>query len=134
VVTDTDGNRLAVDDLRGKVVLVNFFATWCGPCRLELPHVEQLWQDHRDEGLAVIVIGREESEQSVAAFRSEQGYTFPMAPDPERSVYSQFATELIPRTYLISPAGKICYAASGFDEESLSQLRSEVDRQLQTLR
>lgn len=91
-LTDTDGNAFSLEDLRGKVVVVNFFATWCGPCLRELPHIQEIWnQHHQDNRFALVVIGREETAEAVSAFRSKYGYTFPMAPDPDRAAYSQYA-------------------------------------------
>ncbi|WP_397570353.1 TlpA family protein disulfide reductase [Schlesneria sp. T3-172] len=134
-LTDTDGRDFVLDDLRGKVILVNFFATWCGPCLLELPHVQEIWDKHHNNSqFALIVIGREEATEIVSEFRLKQGYTFQMAPDPERIAYSLYASELIPRTYLIGADGKICFSSAGFDEEELAALKSEVARQLRSIR
>jgi peroxiredoxin len=132
-ITDTSGATFILDDLRGKVALVNFFATWCGPCLLELPHLQELWDDNRDKGdFALIVIGREETNESLTAFQSKHAYSFPMASDPERSVYSLYAKELIPRTYLVSRDGKICFACTGFHEEDWARLQSELAKQLRS--
>ena len=134
-LTDTHGREFVLDDQRGKVVLVNFFATWCGPCLQELPHVQKLWDDNRDNGdFALIVIGREETSESVTAFQSKYGYSFPIASDPERSVYSLYAKELIPRTYLVSPDGKICFTSTGFYEEDMAKLERELVKQLRSTR
>ena len=130
-LTNTDGREFVLDDHRGKVVLVNFFATWCGSCLRELPHVQEIWDKHQDNSrFALIVIGREETNDILNDFRSKHGYTFQMAPDPERSAYSLYAAELIPRTYLIDPDGKICFSSVGFDETDLAALKSEVVKQL----
>ncbi len=125
------GETFALEELRGKVVLLNFFATWCGPCRLELPHIEKLWKQYgsRDD-FALLVIGREETRQTVQDYVTEHGYTFPVAPDPERVVYSLFAEELIPRTYVIGRDGRITYATFGFREEDAPRLEAELARQL----
>ena len=110
---------------------MNFFATWCGSCLRELPHVQEIWDKHQDNSrFALIVIGREETNDILNDFRSKHGYTFQMAPDPERSAYSLYAAELIPRTYLIDPDGKICFSSVGFDETDLAALKSEVVKQL----
>lgn len=131
--TDTNGVEFVLDGLHGKVVLVNFFATWCGPCLQELPHIQKLWDDNRENGdFALIVIGREETNESVAEFQSKHGYTFPMAADPERAAYSLFATQLIPRTYLVSREGRICFASTGFYEEDMARLQEELADQLRS--
>jgi peroxiredoxin len=127
-----DGSSFALEDLRGKVVLLNFFATWCGPCRQELPHLQELWNEHggRDD-FTLLVVGREETDESVREYMREHGYSFPAAADPERAVYSLFAEESIPRTYLIARDGTIGYAAVGFEEADAGKLRNELARQLQ---
>lgn len=132
-ITDTDGVEFVLDDLRGKVVLINFFATWCGGCVEELPQVQKLWDENRDNGnFALVVIGREEANETVSAFRSKYGYTFPIAADPARTVYGIYAKEIIPRTYVVSRDGRICFASTGFDEDDLAKLKLELKNQLRT--
>ena len=93
-IKDADGTEVASDVLRGKVVVLNFFATWCVPCLHELPHLQEIWQANRDRNdFAMLVVGREETNESVAAFRTTHEYTFPIAADPERFVYSLYATD-----------------------------------------
>jgi peroxiredoxin len=131
-ITDSDGNMLSPEHLQNKVVLVNFFATWCGPCIAELPRIQVIWDEHRQNpDFALIVIGREETQEAVVAFRQEHGFTFPIAADQDRSVYALFAKELIPRNYLIAPDGTICFATTGNVESELDELTREVRRQLE---
>jgi peroxiredoxin len=115
----------------GNVLLINFFATWCGPCRMELPHIEQIWLAHKDnENFNLLVIGREETTQAVLQYRDQNGFSFPIAADPDREVYSLFAKEVIPRTLVVSPEGKVVYSRSGFHEEDLGELKSVLREQL----
>lgn len=132
-LTTIDGDQFRLSDARGRVVLINFFATWCGPCRQELPHVESIWQRYRDRpGFRLLVIGREESDDGVRAFRTEQGFSFPMAADPDRAVFSLFATESIPRTLLIAPDGTVAYSQSGFLDSDLPHLEAALEQHLAT--
>lgn len=130
-ITDINGIPLNIDGDSGNVILINFFATWCGPCLKELPHIESIWSDYyNSDHFRLLVIGREESVDAVRRFRDKHGFTFPVASDLDRSVYSKFAKESLPRTIVISPSGKVVYSQSGFDENDLITLRSVVDRQL----
>jgi peroxiredoxin len=126
-----DGSELEIDHLRGKVVVLNFFATWCGPCMMELPHIQETWDKYRGRtDFALLAVDREETSETVAAFKKKQDFTFPMAADPKRSVYSQYAKERIPRTYLISRDGMIRFVCTGFNEERLDELKRELAKEL----
>jgi peroxiredoxin len=132
-ITTVDGPPIHLSDLRGRVVLLNFFATWCGPCKLELPDLQEIWNKFHDhDEFRMFVIGREESAETVRAFKDEHGFTFPMASDLDRSVFEHFATDRIPRTYLISRDGKILYQCTGYDFENkeILTLRTLLDKEL----
>ena len=130
-VTSTEGSQFNTADLRGKVIVLNFFATWCGPCQMELPHLQTLWDEFRhDDGFQMLIVGREESDSSIKAFQQKHGFTFPMAPDPDRLIYSKFASESIPRTYLISRQGTIVYQFTGYYEAELTRLRKLLKKEL----
>ena len=117
----------------GKVVLINFFATWCGPCRVELPHIERIWTTHKDnEDFRLLVIGREETTETVLQYSKENGFSFPIAADPDREVYSLFADELIPRTVIVSRDGRVVYSHAGFDEDDGDELYTVLQQQLST--
>ncbi len=129
-LTTTDGEMITLP-IPGKVVLINFFATWCGPCQKELPHIEHIWADLKlDDRFRLVVIGREETAETVRTFRQEHGFTFPMAADPDRAVYSMFATESIPRTMVVSPEGRIVYSTAGFRETDIAELNLVLREQL----
>ncbi len=134
-ITTADGEGFTLPNAKGQVVVISFFATWCGPCQLELPHLEKIWSKHRNhDNFRLLVIGREESVESVREFRADKGFSFPIAADPDRSVYSKFALELIPRTLVVSPAGDIVYSQAGFHEEDVVQLKAVIEEQLAALR
>ncbi|MGN6547189.1 MAG: TlpA family protein disulfide reductase [Aureliella sp.] len=129
-----DGDEFSLPD-HGIIILINFFATWCGQCQIELPHVEQIWTANKNNArFRLLVIGREETMEAVRAYREKNGFSFPIAADSDRSVYSLFASESIPRTLVVSPDGKIVYSKAGFTEEDLVELNAVLEKQLESLR
>jgi peroxiredoxin len=116
--TAITGESLVLDQLTGKVVVLSLFATWCGPCNAELPHVEkELWQAFRGRGLVVLAIAREEGPDKLRPFAAKLGLTFPLLPDQERKIFRLFATNYIPRLYVIGADGRIKFQSVGFDED-----------------
>ena len=131
VLTTTDGKTFDSGSKRGGPVLVNFFATWCGPCQSELARLEpEIWQKYKDHGLTVIVIGVGEQDEAVVEFRSKHGLSFPMAADPEQQVFAKFSTGYIPRNYLIGTDGRIAYQSVGYTETSFTELEKAIKREL----
>ena len=127
-----DGSRVTLSALRGKVVLVNFWATWCPPCREELTHVQsELIDRFAGRDFVFLPISRGEERTAVEAFREKAGYTFPMGLDPEREIYDRFASNYIPRNFLIGPDGRVVAATVGFDEEEFAELVATIERTLE---
>lgn len=124
-----DGKSVSSDDLYGKVVLINFFATWCGPCNQELPLLEtDIWAKYKEnEDFVLLVVDREETEEKVAAFVKKKEFTMPFCLDPKREVYGLFATKYIPRNYLFDKEGRLMLCSKGFNKEDFGTLQKELD-------
>ncbi len=105
-LTAMDGKAYNLDALRGRVVLLNFWATWCPPCRKEMPDMEKLYQRFAAKGLTVLAVSDEERD-TVAGFLQKQHYTFPVLLDPGRKVHAAFNVEGIPKSFLFDRGGKL---------------------------
>jgi peroxiredoxin len=105
-LADLEGKQWILKDLRGKVVLVNFWATWCPPCRKELPDLQELYGKFRDQGLVILAISDEEIGK-VKPFVVEQKLALPVLLDPGRKVNERFRIRGIPKSFVYDRNGKI---------------------------
>ena len=131
VVEMFDGQKINIKDLKGKIVLINFWATWCPPCQEELKRVQKEILDRfKGKDFVFLAISREESKEQVKKFRERNGYTFPMGLDPERKIYSKFATATIPRNFIIDKKGKIVEIEVGYTKEAFAKMIEKLERLL----
>ncbi len=124
-----DGSKVRLSELRGKVVLVNFWATWCPPCREELTRVQKdIIERFADKEFVFLPISRGEEHQTVAAFRKRMGYTFAMGLDPDQKIFRRYAKNSIPRNFLIDRDGKIVLASIGYDTKEFDTLLKTIEK------
>jgi len=107
VGADDDGATLSFEALRGKVVLVNFWATWCEPCKEEMPAMQRLYEVHRGGGFELVAISVDTEPEPVRAFRAELGLTFPIVLDADQSVARAWQTYRFPESYLVDREGVV---------------------------
>jgi peroxiredoxin len=126
------GKSLNISSYKGKLVLITFFATWCGPCRKELPHIQSdIYNKYKnDPNFVLLIFGREHSWEEVNKFKSDNKFSMPFFPDPGRKIYSKFATQFIPRNFLISPDGKVLFNSIGFEEKDFKSLKEIIAIQM----
>jgi peroxiredoxin len=105
--TSDTGVPVRLADLRGQVVLLNFWATWCGPCRVEMPEFESLYNQHKDEGFTVLAINNAETAAQIQSFRQELGLNFPMLLDETGEIQRLYNIDGYPRTFLLDRNGII---------------------------
>lgn len=117
-----------ISDYKGKVVLITFFATWCGPCRMELPHIDrELYQSYRKRNdFVVLTFGREHDWETVNKFKASNKLEMPLYPDPKREIFTKFAAQNIPRNFLIDQSGRIVYSSVGFNEAEFAVLKNTI--------
>ena len=126
-----DGQDVRLSDLRGKVVLVNFWATWCPPCREELTRVQaDIIDRFAGKDFVFLPISRGEEKQTVAAFRKRMGYTFPMGLDPDQKIFRRYAKNYIPRNFLVDAEGNIVLASIGYDKAEFEHLIKTIEKTL----
>src|SRR5262249_35822628 len=109
-LTGLDGKTYSLAGLRGRVVLLNFWATWCPPCRKEMPDMEKLYREFEKKGLTVLAVSDEDRE-TVAGYLLKQNYSFPVLLDPGRKTHTAFNVDGIPKSFLFDREGRLAAQA-----------------------
>ena len=102
-----DGKTVTLSDLHGQVVLINFWATWCPPCRAEMPAIQQVYDEYRGRGFTVLAVNQRESQGRVAAFMDELDLTFPVPLDRDGRVSARYRVNALPSTFFVDTSGII---------------------------
>lgn len=135
---DTEGKARDLNDYRGKVVIVNFMATWCVPCVEEMPSLQKLREKLRSKGLEVIAVNTGESEAKVTKFAQDLRIKFPVLLDPEEDIKAAWKVYGIPATFIVGTDGKIAYRVLGeidwIGAESVTIIESLLPSALKTNR
>ncbi len=127
-----DGKDFRLSQQVGKVVVINFFATWCPPCKREMPHLEKhLYQVYKErEDFIIIALGRNHQAEELKPFKQDQKVNYPMAPDPESLIFNKYAESGIPRNVVIGKDGTIKLLSLGYTEERFQELLRAVQLEL----
>ncbi|UCB44252.1 MAG: redoxin domain-containing protein [Dehalococcoidales bacterium] len=113
-LVDLDGNTVRLSDFRGKVVFLNFWATWCPPCRAEMPAIEEVYQEYKDEGVVVVGVDVGESKSTVRNFVEENGYSWIFVLDTTGEVSMEFMVLRFPTSFFIDSQGIIRATRVGY--------------------
>ena len=126
-----DGETLKLSDLNGKVVVLNFWASWCPPCRWEMPFFETMWQEYRDQGVVFVGIAMSDTLENVKAFAEEAGVTYPVALDTTTEIARDYEVLSLPTTYFIGRDGNIERKLTSAANEGLLKvfLRGQLPRE-----
>lgn len=106
-MTAFSGSPMSLETLRGHPVVLNFWASWCIPCRAEAPQLEALWREFRPQGVVVVGVDTQDLMTPARAFLAEYGLTFPAVRDPDGSIARRFGATGVPETFFISADGRI---------------------------
>lgn len=124
---DLQGNWQALPDYRGKVLLLNFWATWCGPCRVEMPSMERVYQDLKDEGFAILAISSDPQGSIVTRpFVAAQGLTFPILHDSDYQVSGSYGVRTLPMSFLIDRNGMLIQRVFGARDWNSAEARELI--------
>lgn len=134
-LTTTDGEVFDLEAHRGRVVVLNFFATWCPPCIEEMPVLQrEVFDRFAGDGFDLLLIGREHADAEILAFAKKRGVNMPMASDADRAVFALYAEHTIPRNVVIGPDGRILYQSHGFERPDFDAMVAVVAAELSSLR
>ena len=124
-VYDLEGNAHKLSDFQGKPVLLNFWASWCGPCQMEMPDFQKYYESHGDKVNFVIVNltdGQQETVESASAFIAEKGYTFPVYYDTDIDAAMKYSVSAVPVSYFIDAEGRfVAWAQGALSADMLQQ-------------
>ena len=122
------GENLSISALKGKVVFLNFWATWCGPCRSEMPSMESLYNLYKEKGLEILAVNNGEEQEQVLAFLRNNGLSFTAVLDADSKVSASYGIQAIPTSFLIDREGKIIARIVGSLNWDTPKIRNAIEQ------
>lgn len=122
---------ISLSDYRGKVVYVDFWASWCPPCRISLPKLEQLRSELGADKFEVIAVNLDESSKDGVNFIKDVSPSYPVAKNPEGNIPEMYGLKGMPTAYLIDQSGKVVHIHEGFNEKDVEFLKAEIGKLIQ---
>jgi len=126
---DINRQQVSLSDFRGQVVIVDFWATWCGPCQVEMPHLQAIYDDLHERGVEILAVSVDEARTAsrVKPHVMSRGFTFPVLLDTSTEVVSRYNPQMIlPYVVVVDQEGKIVYRHSGYSAGDEVELRNQV--------
>ncbi|HHQ14695.1 MAG TPA: TlpA family protein disulfide reductase [Chromatiales bacterium] len=125
-LVNRQGQTVSLSDLKGQVVLINFWATWCGPCRKEMPLLEQLYERYEPLGFTLLGVNVEENPKDADAFLKETPVTFPVLFDPDNRVSKMYDVSAMPSTVLVDRKGQMRFLHHGYQEGYENEYQNQI--------
>src|SRR5512142_904226 len=123
-----DGKKVALSKLKGKIVLVHFWATWCPPCVDEIPELDRFWQRYRNNpSIALYSVSVDDSWEAVDTFRRQHPFDLPLYRDPQSKTAHKFGTTKFPETYIADRSGKVLYHLANAIDWDSAQVTDNID-------
>lgn len=123
---DQDGKNVDLKELRGNVVLVDFWASWCGPCKREMPVLESLHKKYADQGLVIVGVNIDSNAKKMNKFLKGAPVSFRIVHDPRIAIAQRYEPSTMPSSYLIGRAGKLRYVHEGFRKKDAQEIEKRV--------
>jgi peroxiredoxin len=130
-----NGKAVSLHELRGKVVMLQFTASWCGVCREEMPHIEnEIWKKYKDKGLYIIGVDYDEPLEKVLAFKEQTKISYPLALDPDAKIFTKIAGKKsgVTRNVIIDKNGKIIFLTRLFKIDEFNKMIEIIDKELKS--
>ena len=119
------GGKVSLAEQKGKVVLVDFWATWCGPCRVAIPHLVRMYNEYKDQGLVVLGISLDQEKDALPKFIKDNNITYPILYG-DQQVVKAYEVQGIPTLVIFDRKGKIAFREVGFSDENISTLEQKI--------
>ena len=123
---DRTGKKVDLEELRGSVVVVDFWASWCGPCRQEMPVLEELHKEYAKQGLVIVGVNIDNNPKKMNSFLKGTPVSFRIVHDPKLEVASKYEPETMPSSYFIGRDGKLRYVHEGFRKKDAPQIEERI--------
>jgi peroxiredoxin len=126
--SDGNGNTIHLTDLKGKVVLLDFWATWCGPCKMTIPHIEAIYEKYKDKNVVVLGVNLDTGDlEKVKSFIDQYGMKYLVITDPKSAVAGKYMVNSIPTFFIIDKEGNIAKTIIGYDPNIEDMISKEID-------